>query len=191
MTKFSVAELTEVFGGVLPRIAKVFEAQGQPWMLLGGLAIGAWTEARATKDCDFALALPTDVKPLEAALRAEGFTAAKGSLAEVAAEGGVVRLSSAGRPSVVVDLLCAGTEFERTALSRRRPLTVLGVSLHVASPDDLVIYKLIAGRPQDLVDIEKLIRFKRAPEDEAYVRRWAREWGVEDRLDQVLRAAAT
>lgn len=192
MTQFAVNELAEVFGDALTRMARVLDAHGQPWMLVGGLAVGVWTEARGTKDCDFAIALPTDVAALEASLRAEGFTTARGGFAEVAGEGGPVRLrtlASAGRP-LMVDLLCAGTDFEQAALAHRRPFQVLGVQLYVVSPDDLLIYKLIAGRPQDLVDIEKLIRFRRAPEDEAYVRRWAREWGVEDRLDAVLRAAA-
>ena len=66
---------------------------------------------------------------------------------------------------------------------------VLGVELPIVSPDDLLIYKLIAGRPQDLADIDKLVRFGRAPVDEPRVRRWAREWEVEDRLDRALATA--
>jgi hypothetical protein len=74
-------------------------------------------------------------------------------------------------------------------LSRRRELDILGVRLFVASPDDLVIFKLIAGRPQDFADIDRLIRFGRAPEDEGYVRKWAREWEVESEFDRALAAA--
>jgi len=183
---YAAEELHVVFGPVLRRLSATLEASGQPWMLIGGLALGAWTEVRGTKDCDFAVALPADYTGFDMALQRAGFSPAKGGIAEAAAEGGVVRLRSAapGESPVFVDLLCAGTEFERSALSRRRRLEVLKerIPLYVVSPDDLAVYKLIAGRP--------LIRFKRVPEDEAYLRRWAREWGVEDRLDAALRSAA-
>jgi hypothetical protein len=192
MTKFGAAELAEVFGQTLRALSRIFDDQGQPWMLIGGLAVGAWTEPRATKDCDFAIALPPDVAPLVEALRAAGLVAARGDFAQVAVEGGVVRLRVEGptKPALIVDLLCAGTEFERVALGHRRKLEVLGVPLYAAAPDDLLVYKLIAGRPQDLADIDRLIRFGRAPEDEQYVRAWARQWDVEARLYAALAAAA-
>jgi len=60
----------------------------------------------------------------------------------------------------------------------------------IATPDDLLVYKLVAGRPQDLADIDRMLRLGVAPEDEAYVRRWADEWQVVDRLDAALTAAA-
>jgi hypothetical protein len=186
--KFTPAELAETFAGTLKKVAEIFSAEGQPWMLIGGLAVGAWTEPRATKHIDFAISLPSDVEKFAKALADVGFAEAPRQLREVATEGGVVRLNLSGpQPMpIVVDLLCAGTDFERTALSRRRSLTVLGVSLFAASPDDLLIYKLIAGRPQDLADIDRLIRFGRVPEDLEYVRRFAREWGVEERFDAAL-----
>ena len=182
MTRYSAAELAETFAETLARLARVFDAQGQPWMLIGGIAVGAWT----TKDCDLAVALPADVTAFAAALAAEGLVAARGSFDEVAAEGGVVRLrlEKEGKPPLVIDLLCAGTDFERVALSRRRSLEVLGVPAYAASPDDLVVYKLIAGRPQDFADVDRLIRFGRSPEDLEYIRRWVRLWDVEARLER-------
>ena len=61
------------------------------------------------------------------------------------------------------------------------PCMLVGVPLFVASSDNQLIYKLIAS-PQDLVDVDRLIRFGRRPEDAGYVRRWARVWDIEDRL---------
>ena len=100
-----------------------------------------------------------------------------------------MRLDRANAPALVVDFLCAGTPFEHEALSRRRSLDVLGVASRIVAPDDLVIYKLIAGRPQDLADVDRLLRHGRSPEDEPRLRSWARAWEVEDRLDHALEAA--
>lgn len=188
--KYTVAELAETFERLLHDLGGVLDEQAVSWMIVGGLAVGAWTEPRATKDCDLAVAVPADTAALSAALQRVGLTVQRGDLSRAAAGGSVrLRLENDGMLPLVVDLLCAGTPFEHEALSRRRRLDVLGVPSHVVSPDDLVIYKLIAGRPQDLADIDRLLRFGRAPEDETYVRRWAREWGVEGRFDHAIDAA--
>lgn len=188
--KYTPQELQETFEELLRELRNVLDRESVPWMLIGGLAVGAWTEPRGTKDCDLAIALPDDPTVLDAKLRAMGLSSTRGNLPR-GREGGTVRLrlDRSDRAPLVVDLLCAGTDFEREALARRRELSVLGVPLWVVSPDDLTIYKLIAGRPQDLADVDRLIRFGRAPEDERYLRRWAREWDVEQRLDAALAAA--
>lgn len=186
---FSAAELERTFSALLAGLAEALAETGVDWMLVGGLAVGAWTEPRATKDCDIALAV-RDPDALERSLAALGLEVARGDLRR-AAEGGVVRLALArpAEPRLVVDLLCAGTSFEHEALSRRRWADVMGVRIAIASPDDLLLYKLIAGRPQDMADVDRLIRFGRTPEDDAYVRRWAREWDVTDRLERALETA--
>lgn len=188
--KFTIAELGETFERLLRDLGRVLDDAGVPWMIVGGLAVGAWTEPRGTKDCDVAIALPRDTGALERALRAVDLVVARGELSR-AVEGGSVRLrlERENAAPVLVDLLCAGTAFEHEALSRSRPLAVLGVPSRVVAPDDLLVYKLIAGRPQDLADIDRLIRAGRTPEDEARVRAWAREWELEDRLDGAILAA--
>lgn len=186
--KYAPSELEEVFKNLLRDATDVFDAEGLEWMLIGGLAVCAWTQPRATKDTDFALTLPPQVDALAEGLSAKGFEVTAAMLERVR-DGGVVRLTTTGSPLLVMDLLCAGTDFEREALSRRRELTLFEQRLWVASPDDLLVYKLVAGRPHDMADIDSLIRFGRAPEDAEYVRRWAREWDVEARFDAALAAA--
>jgi hypothetical protein len=185
--KYTAAELADTFGEVLAVLATVLEGEGLDWMLVGGLAVGVWTEPRGTKDCDVAVALGADVTSLARRFEEAGLRVARGDLRS-AREGGVVRMrfEREGAPSLVVDLLCSGTPFEREAIARRRRIALFGKDAFAATPDDLVIYKLVAGRPQDLADIDRLFRFGRSPEDEAYLRRWAREWDVEDRLDRAL-----
>jgi hypothetical protein len=189
--KLSAAELERAFGEMLTALNRNLADEQIPWMVVGGIAVGLWTEPRATKDCDIALAVPADVVALESALQRAGIAVVRGDL-EAARQGGVIRCTYAaeGLPALTVDILCSGTTFEVEALKRRRSATVLGAEAYVVSPDDLLLYKLIAGRPQDYADADKLVRFGRAPEDSDYVRARAREWDVEDRLDRVLRDAA-
>ncbi len=90
-----------------------------------------------------------------------------------------------------IDVLFAHTDFERSALSRRRTLTPFGeTTAQVVSVEDLVVYKLIADRPQDRADIAAVVEAQQVrgePIDWAYVERWCDAWEVRDRLS-ALRA---
>lgn len=179
MRKRSAAELESAFAGLLETTVAAFEAEQLDYMLVGGLAVGVWTEPRATKDVDFAVQVSVaEGSRLGTRLAAAGLTSFRGDLA-LAADGGVVRLR-AERDDTVVDLLCAGTEFEREALTRCRPATVLGVPLELVDPDDLLLFKLIARRPQDIADADALIRHLGLPLDAPRFERWVDEWEVRD-----------
>jgi hypothetical protein len=91
------------------------------------------------------LASVTEVRE---ALAAAGLDVIRGDLARAQAKGEAVRLQRHGRTDepIVVDLLFATTPFEIAALARRHSLRVLGVELPVAIPEDLFVFKLIAGR---------------------------------------------
>lgn len=122
------------------------------------------------------------------ALEGAGLEVVRGDLAHARAQGEAVRLRRRGRTEepIVVDLLFASTPFEIDALARRQPLRVLGVDVPVASPEDLFVFKLIAGRPQDLADAHRLFALHGSTFDPVRVRRWCRDFGIEDRLDPFI-----
>jgi hypothetical protein len=55
------------------------------------------------------------------------------------------------------------------------------------SPEDLILLKVVAARPRDLGDIEDVL-FAQSDLDETYMRRWAKELGVAEKLEEVLAA---
>jgi hypothetical protein len=63
-----------------------------------------------------------------------------------------------------------------------------GLEAWLVSPEDLILLKLIAGRPRDYGDIEDIF-FVQGQLDESYLRRWAAPLGITDRLEQALRDA--
>ena len=66
---------------------------------------------------------------------------------------------------------------------------MIGETVHVATLEDLIVYKLIAGRTRDVADIEEMVETQRlggTEPDWEYVRGHARAWDVEGRLDRVL-----
>jgi hypothetical protein len=181
---YQAADLQRIFAEQLASVGRALTSLGAEYMLIGGLAVGVWSEPRATKDCDLSvrvMATPTD---LASALATAGLEVTRGDLARAQAAGEAVRLGRRDRPDepIVVDLLFATTPFEVDALRRRQSLRVLGVEMPVAAPEDLLVFKLIAGRPQDMADASQLFALHAASFDLERVRRWCREFGVEDRL---------
>lgn len=164
---------------------------GIAYAVIGAVARNAWAAPRATADIDLAALIPTRTvcDRLVAALSRRGI-----GLVQLAGGEGddlpdLLRLE---RPAGVVrrlDILVAKTPFEREAVTTATDFE-LGGTHPVVGPEHLVVYKLIAARPQDLEDAAEVVRTRALdghPIAEDTVRRWAVEWDVVDRLDDVLR----
>ena len=86
---------------------------------------------------------------------------------------------------VDIDVSLAWLPFEMEAISAASPTMLGAARLPVAQPEDLVIYKAVAWRPQDQQDIERLLALHGAGMDLSRVRRHVQELGEameEDRL---------
>jgi hypothetical protein len=183
---YGASDLERIFGEQLGAVARALSALGAEFMLIGGLAVGVWAEPRATKDANLCVRVLASADDVARALATAGLEVARGDLARALAQGESVRLRRIGQVAepIVVDLLLAITPFEIEALARRQPMRVLGVELPVVTAEDLLVFKLIAGRPQDLADAALLLDLHGDAFDLARVRRWCDAFGVADRLDQ-------
>lgn len=170
------------------------EEAGLAFAVIGGCARNAYAEARATKDVDFVVEVDERRYPdLVAALARRGFTCAT----EVAdGTHAVPDLALYRDPEGRrVDILFAHTELERAALARsesREPYA--GVRLAVVSPEDLIVYKLVADRPQDRADIAAVLAtlsIAGRAIDWPYVERWCDIWEVRPRLERLRAEAVT
>ena len=61
------------------------------------------------------------------------------------------------------------------AIARAKKTSVLGRQVSFASPEDLVIHKVIAGRPQDLDDVSSVV-LKNQDMDKDHIRKWLRSF---------------
>lgn len=165
-----------------------------PYLLIGGLAVGVVGEARMTHDVDVIVAIPlAALATFASRARAVGFVVAKGSLEEAAVTG-ALRLTWSG---LHVDVIFASTEFERSAFSRRRRVQLAGRQTCVPTPEDLILLKLVPGRPKDVSDVESILLRHRGKLDLSYLERWAQALSDEmedvriwDMLQRLLKDAA-
>jgi predicted nucleotidyltransferase len=172
---------------VLAALAGVARAIPRAIALIGAVARNAWAPPRATTDLDLAVsASPEALTALEDTLRSLGYQPVRSHRADpVDRLADLIVLRAPTGEVRQVDLLVAKTAFESQVLERAVPVEIGGVTLPVATPEDLIVYKLVADRPRDRDDIDAILRTQaRAGRriDWAHVERWATFWSVSDRL---------
>jgi hypothetical protein len=165
-------------------------------MIIGGVAVIAHGVPRVTRDID-ATILRT-AQPVDLVLEVMGRHGIEPRIpdaAEFALESAVLLLEHRAS-RVEIDLSLASLGFEEEALAAAEVAVIAGSKVRIARPEDLVIYKTAAWRPQDRQDVERLIALHGSDMDIERVRRIASEIclvldvpeRIED-LDQLLLAA--
>jgi hypothetical protein len=173
---------------VLADLGRAFAALGIRWYLFGAQAAILYGAARLSADVDVTVALGDhQVAELVAALDASGFEA---RLPEPAAFAETNRvLPVVHRPTrMPADVILAGPGLEEQFLARTEARTIEDVVVPVASAPDLVVMKVLAGRPQDLEDATAVLGAQGHRLDAARVRAMLRE--LERALDRYDLVAA-
>jgi len=127
--------------------------------LIGGLAISVRSAPRFTKDLDFAVAVADDPEAEDVVhrLRGRGYQPAEILEQDYVERLSGVRLEQRGS-DVVVDLLFASSGIEGEVVASATRLEVLpNLLIPVATTGHLIALKVLAGRNQDLTDLEALI----------------------------------
>lgn len=161
-----------MFTELLKKLAQALDAGGFPYMVIGGQAVLLYGEPRLTRDIDLTLGASLDRlgevvclvqdSGLEILVDPEEFTAKT-----------LVLPCRDHLTGIRVDFMFSWSEYERQALARCREVVLDDVSVTFAAPEDLVIHKIIAGRPRDLEDV-RLILIKNPQIDQPYILDWLR-----------------
>lgn len=168
-------------------VQRALDELGSRSMIIGGVAVLSAGVARLTTDVDATVAAgDTTPEHLLLTMARHGCVARIADAAAFARQSQVLLLRHEST-RVNVDLTLAWLPFEEAALGRAREVDFDGIRLRVATPMDLVIYKMVASRPRDLDDAEKLLLLH--PDiDVAYVREVVRSFAVV--MEQPERAEA-
>jgi hypothetical protein len=162
----------------LVEIVTFLDRSGFPYMLIGGLAVAAWGEPRATLDVD--LLVWVDPEGFDEAVRsvAGQFHAAPDALV-FARRSRVLPVTTAD--GVRADIVFAALPEEREFISRAQTRRIAGADIRVACVEDLIFMKLISERLKDMEDARLLIRRFRASLDRS---------SLEPRLQEIAAALA-
>ena len=151
------ARADESLLAALAAVAATLDSSNAPSMIIGGIAVIARGVPRQTVDIDAAIWAET-LDPQEVVARAaEHRLVPRTEDAVDFARQHQVLLLRHEPTRIPVDLSLAWLPFERLALARAEPVDFGGVSIRVATAEDLVIYKAVAWRDRDRTDIERLL----------------------------------
>ncbi|MBI1785936.1 MAG: nucleotidyltransferase [Acidobacteria bacterium] len=148
-------------------VASALEALAIPYMLIGGLAVSLQGVGRSTLDADFSLWVePERLEAIVGQLGARFHVLASDPVAFARQARVLPALSSRG---VRVDLVFASLPAERDIIARAEVRSPGGVSVRVASAEDLIWMKLMSERAQDIEDATRLLRRRRKTLDRPYL----------------------
>ena len=156
-----------------------------PGVVIGGLAASLWGRPRLTRDVD-ALVLVEEGNWAEfMAIGVEhGFSLRRDDALAFAQEARVL-LMRHQESGIDVDIVFGSLPFEKKAVAQAIWMELGGVQAPLPLPEDLIIMKAVAHRPQDLADIEGILaahpklNLKR-------VRGWVREFAAALSMPEIL-----
>jgi predicted nucleotidyltransferase len=138
-------------------VTRWLDAEGVPYVLIGGVSVSLLAQPRATQDIDLTVWLEQD--RWETFLRAGevcGFTPRLNDALAFAAASRVLLLRHR-TSGVSVDLTFGALEFEREMIERAATCEIAGLKLKLPTPEDLIVTKAVAQRPKDIADIESIL----------------------------------
>lgn len=140
-------------------VLDLLDLHGHSACAIGGLAVLQWGEPRVTQDADISVLAPFGeetrvVDLLLGHLRPRGPDARTFAL-----KNRVVLVTSTN--GVPVDVGLAALPFEQEALRRaKRCQWTPEIAFRICTAEDLLIYKLAAQRPRDLLDVGGIVRLQ-------------------------------
>ena len=156
-------------------ILRLLAARDVPACIIGGLAVQRWGEPRVTQDVDLTLLAPfgEEAQPVDLLLGA--YRARERNARGFALKYRVLKLRAPD--GVPIDVSLGALPFEIEVLERASRWRLSPtIDLVVCSAEDLIVYKLVASRPRDLLDVEGIVRLQWRDLDLARVRSRAREF---------------
>lgn len=175
----------------LVHVWKTLESLDLEMAIMGGIAVSAWKHVRATRDVDLLIALDdSEFEPVNRALMS---ARVQPKLGRSGIALGPLHLHQflfqppGELAEVQIDLLVGASNRIRAMLARRVPLHLAAADLDVAvlSCEDLIVFKLLAGRIIDRVDVAELLRQNADSLDREYLAECSREFPIGPQLNEI------
>jgi len=149
------------------------------YTLVGGLAVGIWSAPRATVDVDFLVALSTgESGNLSRLLEESGQFIFIHEAPMIFKKVSLLRATLKSNPDIAVDFLFADDEFKKQMVQRSSVISIAGFPVRIPTPEDLIILKLLSGRPQDRIDVAQIRQNQKNELNASYIKEWCDKLGM-------------
>ena len=164
-----------MFQRILSRLARELKKASIPYMVIGGQAVLLYGEPRLTRDIDVTLGIGVDelarIKRVLPAMRLKVLVKKDQEFVERT----MVLPTKDRETEIRVDFIFSFSPYERQAIGRARAVKVGRIQVKFASLEDVVIHKVVSGRPRDLEDIKSIL-VKNRKYDSNYISGWLKEF---------------
>ncbi len=175
-----------MFEEILSRIGATLQRHGLPYMIIGGQAVLLYGEPRLTRDIDITLGVDIDkLDELHAVARELSLKPIPKDLADFVKET-MVFPAIDEITGIRVDFVFSYTPYETQAIQRAKKVLIKGQEVCFASPEDVIIHKIFAGRPRDLEDVRTIV-LKNPHLDLPYIRDWLTEFDTSSEWPHFLK----
>lgn len=174
------------FNQSLDLLVRLADELGTEWMVIGGIAVASWGEPRNTKDLDFSIATSVDRAPdVERILSEAGWRIKEGPRQIKDTQIWLSLFEKANalqeRWLLTIDVFFTMSDWQRHAMNRRRRVSFMGNAYWTASPEDLILFKLVADRGKDQGDIDGILDRLWDGLDLPYIEQWSSDLGLKER----------
>lgn len=142
-------------------------------MIIGGQAMHIYGEPRMTRDIDITVGID-DIDKIISVIKKINLSIKVKNYRKFARETMVIPTIDK-KTGLIVDFILSYLEYEKQAFTRVNKIKLDKVTVNYASLEDVIIYKIFAGRPRDMEDV-KILLLKNPRYDKKYINRWLKEF---------------
>jgi hypothetical protein len=161
----------QLYQTLLARLARTLDGAGISYMVIGGQAVLVHGEPRLTRDIDVTVGCDArELSRILSVIKAAGLQPSIAGIEEFVRRTNVLPLADE-TTAIRVDLIFSFTPYETEAIRRSITVPFADTLVHFAAVEDLIIHKLVAGRPRDIEDVRGVL-VRRPVIDENYLISW-------------------
>jgi predicted nucleotidyltransferase len=165
-----------MFELLLVKIARALDKAKIPYMVIGGQAVLLHGEPRLTRDIDVTLGITPErldhILPLINTIGLEALVDPESFARQT-----MVLPCQDPDTDLRVDFIFSFSPYEAQAIEHAQRVQIGKYRVKFATPEDLIIHKLVSGRPRDLEDVKSVLA-KNPKIDMKYVRRWLKDFST-------------
>lgn len=149
--------MSDALSDTLGSFSRELESRNLQYALIGGLAASIRGRVRATEDIDLIVRCSLEAAlELVRSLSQSSFQPLLENYEEVARSALVVPILNLEN-QIQLDLAVGLSGFEQEIVERADPIAIGHHEVFVATAEDLLVLKILAGRPQDLLDVQGIV----------------------------------
>lgn len=180
------------FDKLFVRIAKVFNDNKIPYMVIGGQAVIFHGEFRTTRDIDLTLGVDiSEFDRIKSCLDEIGLMMLVKDPKDFVLHNWVLPLKDKVS-GIRVDISFSFSPYERQAIDNAISYELNNTLIKYCKAEDLIVHKIFAGREIDLIDVRKVL-LKNNSIDIRYILKWLKQFEkttgekYTDRFNKILK----